>query len=91
MISKSNVMAALTGLGIGAGLALLYAPESGPLLRRRILHRARGEARRLRQEAEELQLTAATLVERGREEAIRQRDGLVNAVEAGKRAYRESV
>ena len=90
-MSKNHVLAALTGLGVGAGLALLFAPESGPLLRRRIAHRARGEARRLRHEAEELQLTAATLMERGKEEAIRQRDGLVNAVEAGKRAYRESV
>ena len=90
-MNKNNFLVALTGLSVGAGLALLFAPESGPLLRRRLAHRAKGEARRLKHEAEELQLNAATLMERGREEAIRQRDGLVNAVEAGKRAYRESV
>ncbi|MGJ5817645.1 YtxH domain-containing protein [Paludibaculum fermentans] len=90
-MNRDTIFAALAGLGLGAGLALLFAPASGRHLRGRIVYRARGEARRLRHQAEELQETAANLVDQGKEQALKQRDGIVNAVEAGKRAYLETV
>lgn len=88
---RDNIFSALIGLGVGAGLALLFAPESGRHLRGRISYRARGEARRLKHQAEELQANAINLVEQGREHALKQRDGIVNAVEAGKQAYLQTV
>ncbi|QOY89676.1 YtxH domain-containing protein [Paludibaculum fermentans] len=90
-MNRDSILAAMVGLGVGAGLALLFAPESGHHLRGRLAHRARGQARRLKHQAEELQETAANLVEQGREQALKQRDGIVNAVEAGKRAYLKTV
>lgn len=90
-MNRESVFAAFVGLGLGAGLALLFAPESGRHLRGRIAHRARGQARRLKHQAEELQESAANLVEQGKEHALKQRDGIVNAVEAGKRAYLKTV
>ncbi|WP_321478311.1 YtxH domain-containing protein [uncultured Paludibaculum sp.] len=90
-MNRDNIFFALAGLGLGAGLALLFAPESGQHLRGRIAYRARGEARRLKHQAEDLQATAVNLVDQGKEQALRQRDGIVNAVEAGKRAYLETV
>ncbi len=90
-MNRDSIFAAMVGLGLGAGLALLFAPESGRHLRGRLAHRARGQARRLKHQAEELQETAAHLVEQGREQALKQRDGIVNAVEAGKRAYMKTV
>lgn len=90
-MNRDTLFSALIGMTVGAGLALLFAPESGHRLRGRIAYRARGEARRLKHQAEDLQASAVNLVEQGREQAIRQRDGIVNAVEAGKQAYFETV
>ncbi|MGC4048472.1 MAG: YtxH domain-containing protein [Paludibaculum sp.] len=90
-MNRDSIFAALAGLGVGAFVALLFAPQSGRHLRGRIVYRARGQARRLKHQAEELQETAANLVEQGKEQAIKQRDGIVNAVEAGKRAYLKTI
>ncbi|MFQ5664595.1 MAG: YtxH domain-containing protein [Terriglobia bacterium] len=79
----------LAGMGIGAAVALLFAPHSGEETREYLRERAdeaRDEAkrgtRRLREQAE-------VYTEKGKDLVERQRESLEAALEAGKQAYRE--
>lgn len=85
----SKFLAFLAGVGIGAVVALLYAPRSGEETREYIRERyedARDETKRrvtdLRERAEEY-------AEKGKDFVGRQRESVEAAVEAGKRAYQD--
>ena len=78
----------LTGLGIGALIGVLFAPQAGEKTREMIADRA-GEGREfLLSKGRELRNQAADYVERGKEALAGQREQLIAAVEAGKQAYR---
>jgi gas vesicle protein len=79
----------LAGLGIGAALALLFAPRSGEETRQMIRGKAdqgrdyvTGRSRELREQAEEL-------VEKAKDLVTQQKEQLSAALEAGKQAYQE--
>jgi len=79
----------LAGLGIGALLALLFAPRSGDQTRDLISQKAdesrdyvTARGRELRQQAEEL-------VEKAKDLVAQQKEQLSAALEAGKQAYQE--
>jgi gas vesicle protein len=79
----------LAGMGIGAVIALLFAPRSGEETREYIKEKyedARDEARR---RVRELRDRAEEYTEKGKEFVGRQRESLEAALEAGKSAYRE--
>ena len=85
----SNLGFFLAGMGIGAVLALLFAPKTGKETRDFIAQKANesreyvsGKSRELRQQAEDL-------VDRGKERLAREREKVNSALEAGKQAYRE--
>ncbi len=78
----------LTGLGIGALVGVLFAPQSGEKTREMINDKA-GESREyLLRKSRELKDQASDYVERGKGILAEQRDQLMAAVEAGKQAYR---
>jgi len=85
----SKVAYFLTGMGLGAIVALLFAPRSGKETRDYLTERAeegRGyvttKGREIRQQAEEA-------VDRARDVVAKQKEQLSAALEAGKQAYQE--
>lgn len=78
----------LAGMGIGAIMALLFAPRSGEETREYLKDRAddlRDDARR---RVRELRERAEEYGEKGKEFVGRQRESVEAALEAGKEAYR---
>lgn len=78
------------GIGIGAGFSIYF----GYRARRRrnsLLARTRRQADDLARQMAGASSAAGELLEKGREEIERQKKGLLNAVEAGKKAYQRSV
>jgi len=79
----------LAGLGMGAVLALLFAPRSGKETRDYITQKA-GEGRDLvKTKADELRQQAEEAVEKGKDLVAKQKELLSAALEAGKQAYQE--
>jgi len=79
----------LAGMGIGAVLALLFAPRSGEETREFIRERADEGMDYLKRQSRELRARADELGEKGKDFLSRQRESVEAAVEAGKQAYRE--
>lgn len=85
----SNLGFFLAGMGIGAILALLFAPTSGREARDFLTQKA-GEGREyVSGRSKELRQQAEDLVDRGKERLTREREKVSSALEAGKQAYRE--
>lgn len=90
-MDSDDLASFLLGVGVGAGIALLFAPKSGEETRELLRGKA-GEGREyLRRRGSELRDSASEIIERGKEAINRQKDTLAEAVEAGKQAYREAV
>jgi gas vesicle protein len=90
------------GLGIGVAAGILFAPKSGEETRGYLKAKAgegadylktrAGEGRDyLKQRTDEIKESTANLVDRSKAAVDRQREQLAAALEAGKKAYRESV
>jgi gas vesicle protein len=89
----------LTGMGIGAMIGILFAPQAGEKTRELIAGRAEEgrdyltqKGRAVREQTssyvERGKETAGSYVERGKEAVAHQREQLASAIEAGKQAYR---
>lgn len=78
----------LTGLGIGALIGILFAPEAGERTRELIVGKAEEGREYLSRKGRTVRDQATGYVERGKETLTQQRDHLAAAVEAGKQAYR---
>jgi gas vesicle protein len=89
----------LTGMGIGALIGILFAPQAGDKTRELIAGRAEEGRDFLTQRGRSVRDQASTYVDRGKEAATsyvdrgreavaHQRDQLTSAIEAGKQAYR---
>ncbi len=79
----------LAGLGLGAVVALLFAPRSGEETRQYLRERAEEGVDELKRRGRELKEHAGEVVEKGKELAERHRESVEAALEAGKTAYRE--
>ena len=79
----------LAGLGLGAVVALLFAPRSGEETRQYLRERAEEGVDDLKRRGRELKERAGEVVEKGKEYAERHRESVEAALEAGKTAYRE--
>jgi len=78
----------LAGLGVGALLGVLFAPQSGEDTRDLIAGKADDSREYLLRKSRELRDQTAGYVERGKEILTEQKEHLAAAVEAGKQAYR---
>jgi gas vesicle protein len=79
----------LAGMGIGAILALLFAPKSGEETRDYIAQKA-GEGREyMASKGRELRKQAEEAVDKAKDVVSKQKEQLSAALEAGKQAYQE--
>lgn len=72
------------GLGLGVGLGLLFAPRSGDETRQILKERAD-------EGADYLKTHATEALDKGRQALDRQRDQILDAMAAGRQAYREKI
>jgi len=79
----------LAGLGIGAILALLFAPRSGKETREYIAGKAEEGRDYVKAKTEDLRHQAEGAVEKGKDIVTKQKELLSAALEAGKQAYQE--
>jgi gas vesicle protein len=87
----SKVSYFLVGLGVGALVGVLFAPKSGEDTRAYLSNKADEGKDYAQRKARELRERADELIERSKDVAVRKRDSLSAAVEAGREAYlRES-
>jgi gas vesicle protein len=90
-MERGDVSCFLLGLGVGIGIGLLFAPKSGEETRGMLRSKAEEGREYLKQRGTELRSSANDLIDKGREAVNRQKDNLMEAVEAGKQAYRETI
>src|SRR5271170_4508863 len=83
----SKVSFFLVGLGIGALVGILFAPKSGEETREYLAKKADEGREYAQRKAQELRERAEDLVERSRNAAVRQKDTISAAVDAGREAY----
>jgi gas vesicle protein len=90
-MSESNVGSKvsffLVGLGIGALVGILFAPKSGEETREYLAQKADEGREYAQRKARELRERADDILERGKTVAVRQKETLTAAVEAGRDAY----
>src|SRR5208283_5457820 len=79
----------LAGLGIGAVMALLFAPHSGKETRDMIVEKAEEGRDFVKAKSEEIRRQAEDAVEKGKDLVSKQKELLSAALEAGKQAYQE--
>jgi gas vesicle protein len=79
----------LAGLGIGAVIALLFAPRSGKETRDFIVHKAEEGRDFVVTKSEEIRKQAEDAVEKGKDLVSKQKELLSAALEAGKQAYQD--
>jgi gas vesicle protein len=90
-MERGDVSCFLLGLGVGIGIGLLFAPKSGEETRGMLKSKADEGREYLRQRGVELRDNASDLIDKGRQAVNRQRDNLMEAMEAGKQAYRDTI
>jgi len=83
----SKVSYFLVGLGIGALIGIIFAPKSGEETREFLSQKAEEGKEYAQKKARELRERAEDLVERGKHVAMRQKETLSAAVDAGREAY----
>jgi gas vesicle protein len=79
----------LAGLGMGAVLALLFAPRSGKETREYIAGKAEEGRDYVKAKTEDLRRQAEGAVEKSKDLVTKQKELLSAALEAGKQAYQE--
>jgi len=79
----------LAGLGIGAVIALLFAPRSGKETRDIIMHKAEEGRDYVKTKSDEIRKQAEDAVDKGRDLVSKQKEMLSAALEAGKQAYQD--
>src|SRR5215472_7743076 len=81
----------LAGLGIGAVVGILYAPQSGNETREILMAKAEEGRDYMRRRARDARDQAGQWAQRGKEAYNAQKDQIRSAVEAGRQAYREKT
>jgi gas vesicle protein len=81
----------LAGLGIGAVVGMLYAPQSGSETREILMSKAEEGREYVRKRARDARDQAEQWAQRGKEVYNAQKDQIRSAVEAGRQAYREKT
>jgi len=81
----------VAGVGIGAAIALLFAPESGEETRRRIVAKTQEGKDYVTAKGREIRKQAEELVDQGKELVNKQKARLADVLESGKQTARETL
>jgi gas vesicle protein len=81
----------LAGLGIGAAVGILYAPQSGNETREILMAKGKEGREYMRKRARDARDQAGQWAERGKQAYNAQKEQIRSAVEAGRQAYREKT
>jgi len=91
MKNKDHIYGFLLGLSVGGSVALLFAPHAGKKTRTQIAQAAADGVTYVKERGETVRDTTRELVERGKEEVTRYKDGVTQAIKRGAEAYQEAV
>jgi gas vesicle protein len=80
----------LAGLGIGAAVALLFAPQSGEDTRKQIAEKAKDGTDYVASKSREIRKQAEDLVDQGKDLVSKQKARLADVLESGKQTVRET-
>ena len=78
----------IAGVGLGAAIAMLFAPQSGDETRKTLSEKAKDGRQYAKDRARELRDGANDLVDRGREVVNRQKNGVSAAAHAAADTYK---
>ena len=85
----SKVSYFLVGLGVGALVGILFAPQAGEETREILSKKADESKDYAQRKARELRERAEDLVERGKEVVTQTKEQIAAAVDAGRETYKE--
>lgn len=88
---SSGLLWFIAGLGVGAAVALLYAPQSGDETREALRSKAEEGRDLMRERARRAREGASEWVDRSKEVLNQQKDQIRSAYEAGRSAYKEAT
>jgi len=80
----------VAGLGIGAAVALLFAPQSGEDTRKQIAEKAQEGTDFVASKSREIRKQAEEFVDQGKDLVSKQKARLADALESGKQTVRET-
>jgi gas vesicle protein len=80
----------VAGLGIGAVIALLFAPQSGEDTRKQIAEKAQEGTEFVASKSREIRKQAEELVDQGKDLVSKQKARLADVLESGKQTVRET-
>jgi gas vesicle protein len=80
----------VAGLGIGAAVALLFAPQSGEETRKQIADKAQDGKDYVTAKSREIRKQAEDLVDQGKDLVSKQKARLADVLESGKQAARDT-
>ncbi|MDR3675619.1 MAG: YtxH domain-containing protein [Acidobacteriota bacterium] len=80
----------VAGMGIGAAIALLFAPQSGEETRKQIAEKAQDGKDYVTAKGRDIRKQAEDLVDQGKDLVSKQKARLADVLESGKQAARET-
>lgn len=80
----------VAGIGIGAAVALLFAPQSGEETRKQIVEKAKDGSDFVVSKSREIRKQAEDLVDQGKDLVTKQKARLADVLESGKQTVRET-
>jgi len=90
-MTRDNTLGLMIGFGLGVGLALLFAPDTGERTRSRIAKRTQEGADYVKRQATTLRDSATDIIEKSQEQVTRQAEAVKAAVQTGAREYRRAA
>jgi gas vesicle protein len=86
-MERTGIGSLLIGIGMGAAMAMLFTPSSGPKTRARINKAANEGATHFKEMCD----TVVHVVEHGKDQIAKQKEGVTEAIKRGSDAYRRAV
>jgi len=90
-MERARICDFLIGLSMGATTGLLFAPHSGKKTRTQIAEAATDGAAYVKEGGETVRDAVLGVVERGKDEIARQKEGISEVIKRGAKAYKRAV